>query len=244
MLQNHLEWRIFNSDSFISFTSLLRIAIQNAINKAASGFGVKGIYICVVDTRKINHDALYSARTLCEIYDLPNADKTQHRYFTNEYLAYGVLDISGASCTVSFGTLIENGFGEFAPEVQTSLPEMRVGGSRQIVQGPICQLRFVFDNTTPARVVTEAEVNLALLLALKFGEEWTSMLKVALLNVRKRVSWNPELLRLARDFAGRIRPASKNAPSPFPLHETYQSRHWVDEMSSLGYLMKEVYEVA
>ena len=155
-----------------------------------------------MDTRKINHDALYPARTLCEIYDLPNADKTQHRYFTNEYLAYGVLDVSGASCTVSFGTLIKNGFGEFAPEVQTSMPEMRVSGGRQVVQGPICQLRFVFDNTTPARVVTEAEVNLALLLALKFGEEWASMLTVALLNVRKRVSWDPELLRLAGDFAG------------------------------------------
>ena len=201
MLQNHLEWRIFNSDSFISFNSLLGIAVQNAINKAASGFGLNEIYICGVDTRKINHDALYPARTLCEIHDLPNADKTQHRYFTNEYLAHPVLDVSGASYTVSIGTLIENGFGDLAPEVQMSVLEMSVGGGRQVVQGPICQLRFFFDKTTPAQVVTEAEANLALLLALKFGKEWASMLTVAL-NVRKRVSWDPELLRLASDFTG------------------------------------------
>ena len=156
--------------AFISFTSLLRTALQNAIKRAANG--EKETCISVVDTQKADCSALYPARMLCQIYDIRSVGKTQQWLFTNEYLAYGVLDVSGegASTTVSFSTLIENGFKRLFPEVKGSTSNVRVGGGAHNAQDSLVQLCSFWKNMTPWRALSELEVNLALLLASQFGD--------------------------------------------------------------------------
>lgn len=194
MLENHLLWRVFPSDQFVSWTSSLLWALQLAVRKHADRKYPDGdIQICVLDTSKIETSSFFAASDLLRVYEVADEGKLAHRYYIAEYLYHGGLLVHGSSSTVSLDVLMECGLFNL-------LPEMDDPRWRSLLCNAVDHFRGTMFSVT--QLMTPVEARTALQLASLFEKRFTMPVMVAFLSLRCCDPDDLNFLTLVADFAG------------------------------------------
>lgn len=194
MLENHLLWRRFRGDQFVSWTSSLLWALQLAVRKDKDPqYPDVDIQICVLDTSKIETSSFFAASDLLRIYEVADEGKLAHRYYIAEYLYHGGLFLHGSSSTVSLDVLMDYGLFNLLPELDD--PDWRL---------KLCNAVDHFRGTmfSATRPITPVEARTALQLASLFEKQFTMPVMVALLSLRCRDPDDSTFSTLVADHAG------------------------------------------
>lgn len=194
MLENHLLWKVFPGDQFVSWTSSLLWALQLAVRKENDrNYPDRDIQICVLDTSKIETSSFFAASDLLRIYAVADEGKLAHRYYIAEYLYQGGLFVHGSSSTVSLEILMKHGLFNLLPELD--YPEWR-----EKLCNAVEHFRDIMFSATLA--ITRVEARIALQLASLFEKQFTMPVMVALLSLRSRDPDDSKFLTLVADYAG------------------------------------------
>lgn len=194
MLENHLLWRAFRGDQFVSWTSSLLWALQLALRKHWDPKYPDGdIQICVLDTSKIETSSFFAASDLLRIYEVADEGKLAHRYYVAEYLYHGGLFVHGSSSIVSLDVLVECGLFKL-------LRELNDPSWRSSLCNAVAHFRGTMFSVT--RPITPVEGRTALQLASLFEKPFTMPVMVALLSLRCRDPDDSNFLTLVADNAG------------------------------------------
>ena len=194
MLENHLLWKIFSGDEFISWTSSLLWVLQHAIRKDVKG--ESDVMICVLDTSKVETCSFFAVSDLLRIYKISDEQKLCHRYYVAEYVYHGGIPVHSSSSTVPLELLREHG-------LFSLLPEMDDPSLKQYLCISLDRLRnTMFQAPSPVSSLIEGRT--ALQLASLFGNGFTMPVMVALLSLRSRDPDDVNFLKLIADYAGNI----------------------------------------